>query len=103
MIALACSAHQAWSCNVLSLAGDMFPRRVVGSVTGLAGFAGSVAGIVLFTWVGRIRSAAVARGEPGNYVPIFVVAGVSYLIALLCVHLLAPELKPAEVEENRPA
>jgi ACS family hexuronate transporter-like MFS transporter len=103
LIALACSAHQAWSCNVLSLAGDMFPRRVVGSVTGLAGFAGSVAGIVLFTWVGRIRAAAVARGEPGNYVPIFVVAGVSYLIALLCVHLLAPELKPAEVEENRPA
>jgi ACS family hexuronate transporter-like MFS transporter len=100
LIALACSAHQAWSCNVMSLAGDMFPRRVVGSVTGLAGFAGSVAGIVLFTWVGLMRRAAVARGETGNYVPIFFVAGVTYLITLLAAHLLAPALKPAEVEEK---
>ena len=100
LIALACSAHQAWSCNVMSLAGDMFPRRVVGSVTGLAGFAGSAAGIVLFTWVGLMRKAAIARGETGNYVPIFIVAGVTYLITLLCAHLLAPKLDPAEVEEK---
>lgn len=100
LIALACSAHQAWSCNVMSLAGDMFSRRVVGSVTGLAGFAGSCAGIMLFTWVRMIRKAAVARGEPGNYVPIFIVAGVTYLITLLCAHLLAPALKPADIEEK---
>ena len=101
LIALACSAHQAWSCNVMSLAGDMFPRRVVGSVTGLAGFAGAAAGIVLFTWVGLMRKAAVAHGETGNYVPIFFVAGIGYLIALLCVHLLAPTLEPAEVGDER--
>ena len=103
LIALACSAHQAWSCNVMSLAGDMFPRRVVGSVTGLAGFVGSAAGIVLFTWVGLIRKAAIARGETGNYVPIFIVAGITYLITLLCAHLLAPALKPAGIEEKTAA
>ena len=100
LIALACSAHQAWSCNVMSLAGDMFPRRVVGSVTGLGGFAGSVAGILLFTWVGLMRKAAIARGEPGNYIPVFIVAGLAYLITLLCAHLLAPKLDPAKVEEK---
>jgi ACS family hexuronate transporter-like MFS transporter len=100
LIALACSAHQAWSCNVMSLAGDMFPRRVIGSVTGLAGFAGSCAGILLFTWVGLIRKAAIARGETGNYVPIFIFAGITYLLTLLAAHLLAPNLDPAEVEEK---
>ncbi len=98
LIALACSAHQAWSCNVMSLAGDMFPHRVVASVTGLAGFAGSAAGIVLFTWVGLTRQAAIARGETGNYVPVFIAAGIGYLITLLCAHLLTPKLALAEVE-----
>ena len=98
LIAVACAAHQAWSCNVMSLASDMFPRRVVGSVTGLAGFAGSVAGILLFTWIGLMREAAVARGEPGNYVPIFIAAGSSYLIALLAMHLLAPKTEPAAID-----
>jgi len=98
LIALACSAHQAWSCNVFSLAGDMFPRRVVGSVTGLAGFCGSVAGIILFVSIGLMRRAAIARGEPGNYVPIFLVAGSFYLVALTVAHLLAPRLEPAKID-----
>jgi MFS transporter, ACS family, hexuronate transporter len=100
LITLACMAHQAWSANVMSLAGDMFPRRVIGSVTGLAGFAGSVAGIALFTCVGLVRQAAIARGEPGNYVAVFIVAGGGYLVALLGLHLLAPRLEPAPLDEK---
>jgi len=33
-----------------------------------------------------------------NYVPIFIVCGVVYLIALLIIHLLAPRLEAAKVE-----
>ena len=55
---------------------------------------------MLFTWVGLMRKAAVARGEPGNYVPVFIVAGITYLITLLAAHLLAPALKPADIEEK---
>ncbi len=100
LITLAASSHQAWSANVFSLAGDMFPRRVVGSVTGLGGMFGSIGGTILFLIGGRIRDAAVARGEIGDYVPIFVAASVAYLTAFFIVHLLAPRLEPAQVEEK---
>jgi len=98
LIALAASAHQAWSANAFSLAGDMFPRRILGSVTGFGGFAGSVGAIALFTIVAKIRAAAIARGEPGDYFLIFLAASLSYLTALLIIHLLAPRLEPANIE-----
>jgi ACS family hexuronate transporter-like MFS transporter len=99
-IAVAAAAHQAWSANVFSLAGDMFPRRVVGSVTGLGGFAGSVGSIALFYLVGRIRESAIARGEPGNYFLIFLAASLAYVSAWLIIQLLVPKLEPAEVEQT---
>ena len=95
LIAVAAAAHQAWSANILSLPGDMFPRRVVGSVTGLGGFAGSIGGIILFTSIRLIRQAARARGEVGDY---FLV--LAYLVALVIVQLLAPKLEPAGIEEK---
>ncbi len=103
LIAMAAAAHQAWSANVFSLAGDMFPRRVVGSVTGLGGFAGSIGGTILFIVVGQIRKASIARGEPGNYFLIFLAASVTYLLALLITHILAPKLEPAKIEEPKAA
>jgi hypothetical protein len=100
LIALAASAHQAWSANVFSLAGDMFPRRVVGSVTGLGGFAGSVGAIILFFIVGELRDAAIKRGEPGNYFLIFLAASVGYATAVLLIHLLVPKLEPANIDQK---
>jgi ACS family hexuronate transporter-like MFS transporter len=99
LITLAAAAHQAWSANAYSLASDMFPRRVVGSVTGFGGFAGSVGAIGMFVGVAHLREAAIQRGQPGNYFAIFLAASLAYLAALLVVHLLAPRLEPAQVEE----
>ncbi len=98
LITLAASAHQAWSANAFSLASDMFPRRVVGAVTGFGGFAGSIGAIALFLIVGHLREAAIARGEQGDYFLIFLAASLAYLFALVIVHLLAPKLEPADVE-----
>jgi ACS family hexuronate transporter-like MFS transporter len=33
----------------------------------------------------------------GSYVPLFVMAGSAYLLALLVIHLLVPRLEPADV------
>lgn len=101
LITLAAAAHQAWSANAFSLASDMFPRRIVGSVTGFGGFAGSIGAIALFVIVGLLRQAAIARGEPGNYFLIFLAASLAYGLALLVIHLLAPTLEPARVEEGQ--
>jgi ACS family hexuronate transporter-like MFS transporter len=100
LIAVAAAAHQAWSANVFSLAGDMFPRQIVGSVTGFGGFAGSIGAIALFTLVAKIREAAIARGEPGDYVPIFLAASAAYVVAFVIVHLLAPKLEPVRIEDG---
>ena len=40
----------------------------------------------------------------GNYEPIFIMAGLAYLLALLIVHVLVPKLQVADVEgTNAPA
>ena len=38
--------------------------------------------------------------QTGNYLPVFVLASLAYVVALLIVHLLVPKLEPAKVEEK---
>ncbi len=92
LIAMAGAAHQAWSANLFSLASDMFPRRVVASVTGLGGMAGSIGGIALFVIVGILKD------HHYSYVSIFIAASLGYISALLFIHLLVPKLEQAQVE-----
>jgi len=94
LIALAGAAHQAWSANIFSLASDMFPRRVVASVTGFGGMAGSVGGTALLLIVGILKDHHI------SYVPVFVAASLAYPTTLLIIHLLAPKLEPARIEET---
>jgi ACS family hexuronate transporter-like MFS transporter len=92
LISLAAAAHQGWSANIFTMASDMFPRRAVGSVVGIGGMAGSIGGMLIATTVGLILQYS------GSYLPIFIIAGSAYLIALAIIHLLAPRLEPANVE-----
>ena len=39
LIGLACAGHQAWSANIYSVVGDMFPKSTIGTLTGIAQFA----------------------------------------------------------------
>jgi ACS family hexuronate transporter-like MFS transporter len=94
LITIAASAHQAWSANVFSLVGDMFPKRLVGSVTGLGGMIGALGGMVLFYVTGKVLK------QTGNYLPVFILASLAYLLALAIVHLIVPRLEPAQVEEK---
>ena len=91
LISLAAAAHQGWSANLFTLTSDMFPRKAVGSVVGIGGTAGAVGGMFIAMLVGAVLQAT------GSYVPIFIIAGSAYLLALLVIHLLAPRLEPAKV------
>jgi ACS family hexuronate transporter-like MFS transporter len=93
LITLAASGHQAWSANAFSLAGDMFPKRVVGSVIGLAGMVGALGGMALFFLTGIVLP------KTGSYLTIFVMASLAYSVALLIVHILVPKLELAQIEE----
>jgi len=92
LISIAAAAHQGWSANVYTLASDMFPRQAVGSVIGFAGMAGAVGGMLIAKITGSILQAM------GTYLPIFVIAGTTYLVTLLIVHTLAPTLEPVALD-----
>jgi ACS family hexuronate transporter-like MFS transporter len=92
LIALAAAAHQGWSANIFTMTSDMFPRRAVGSVVGIGGMAGSIGGMLIATTVGLILQ------YTGSYFPIFIMAGSAYLIALLVIQLIVPNLEPAKID-----
>ena len=91
LIGLATAGHQGWSANVFTLTSDMFPRHAVGSVVGLGGFAGAVGGMLISTFTGFLLQST------GSYLPVFIMAGSAYLLALAVVHVLAPRLEPAHI------
>jgi len=92
LISLAAAAHQGWSANLYTLTSDMFPRQAVGSVVGIGGAAGAVGGMFIALLVGAVLQAT------GSYVTVFILAGVTYLAALLVIQLLVPRLDPAKLE-----
>ena len=87
VIGLAAAAHQGWSANLFTLVSDTFPRRAVGTVVGLGGFAGAVGGMFISKVAGWTLEAT------GSYVPLLAFASVTYLLALGIIHLLTPKLK----------
>jgi ACS family hexuronate transporter-like MFS transporter len=91
LVALAAAAHQGWSANLFTLTSDMFPRKAVASVVGIGGMAGAIGGKFIAMLVGAILEAT------GSYLPVFIMAGCTYLLALLVIHLLAPRLEPARL------
>lgn len=92
LIGLALAGHQAFSSNLLSIPPDMFPKRAVGSVIGLGGFAGGVGGMIMAKSTGLVLDATA-----GNYTVIFACCTVVYFIAVAAIHLLSPRLKRVEV------
>lgn len=93
LVAIAASGHQAWSANMYTLVSDMFPRKAVGSVIGFGGMMGACGGAIMQIAVGVWLDAS-----NNNYVPIFIVAGTMYLIALGIIHLLVPRMEPARID-----
>jgi ACS family hexuronate transporter-like MFS transporter len=91
LISLAAAAHQGWSANVYTLASDMFPRQAVGSVIGFAGMSGAVGGMLIAKLTGYILQTT------GSYLPVFIIAGTTYLVTLAIVHALSPRLEPARL------
>lgn len=94
VIGVAAAAHQAWSANIFTTASDMFPKRAVGSVTGIGGMFGSLGGILLSLLVQKklfVYYRSIHQIETAYYI-MFVFCGLAYLSAWLFMHLLAPKM-----------
>jgi len=94
MIGIATSAHQAWSANIFTTVSDMFPKKTVGSVTGIGGMAGALGGILIAKAAGLLFDHYKALGsiETGYYI-LFIICGSAYLIAWLVMHFLVPKMQ----------
>ncbi|MGA2116105.1 MAG: MFS transporter [Bryobacteraceae bacterium] len=95
---LAMLGHQFWSTIVQTLAADMFPSNVVGSVAGLLGAAGAFGGMLFNLIVGALLTAY------HSYVLIFAIVGLlhplSFLIILLIVRKIELVTSPKACEER---
>jgi ACS family hexuronate transporter-like MFS transporter len=91
IIGIAAAAHQAFSCNLMTLPSDLMPKEAVGSTAGIGGTAGAVGGIIMTMGV------AAALKSLGGYSSVFLVAGMIYFVAVIVIHLLSPKLAKATV------
>jgi ACS family hexuronate transporter-like MFS transporter len=90
LVGLAGAAHQGFSANIFTLASDLFPHSAVGSVVGIGGLAGALAGAAAQLAVGKVVQF--------SYLPCFIYAGSAYLLALGVIQLLSPRLRPADLD-----
>jgi ACS family hexuronate transporter-like MFS transporter len=88
IVGVAALAHQWWSANIFTLASDMFPRRSLGTVVGIGGFAGAMGGVLF-----QRATGVVLQSNGDDYTPIFIVCGLAYVSALLIIHLLVPRVQ----------
>lgn len=82
IVTLIMFGHAAW--GNITLPAEVFPKTAIGTVTGLGGALGGLAGVITQQLIGRIAET--------SFTPIFLAGGGLYLLALLLVHLLIGEL-----------
>jgi ACS family hexuronate transporter-like MFS transporter len=93
VICIGAAAHQAWSANLFTTVSDMFPKKAVGSVTGIGAMAGGVGGVLVQLLAGFLTDAY--RETPQTaYLLMFIVCALSYLIAWGLMKAFVPQHKP---------
>jgi ACS family hexuronate transporter-like MFS transporter len=101
VIGIAAAAHQAWSANIFTTVSDMFPKRAVGSVTGIGGMFGAIGGILLSMALQKdlfVHYRSLGQIETAYYI-MFVVCGSAYLLAWVIMHLLVPKVNVIAAED----
>ncbi len=98
LIGLAASAHQAWSANLYTTISDLFPKRMVATLTGIGGMAGSLGAMGFPIVTGKLLDRfAAAHNITGGYSILFSVCAFVYLVAFAISHLLAPRFEQVKV------
>ena len=95
IICIAAAAHQAWSANLFTTVSDMFPKKAVGSVTGIGAMAGGIGGVVVQLLAGKLTD--VFKATPQHaYLIMFIICSLAYLIAWSIMKALVPRHKTIE-------
>jgi len=108
LIGIGCSAHQAWSANIFTTVGDMFPKSAVATVTGIGGMAGGISSFlinkgsgVLFDYSDKTWQGIEFLGSSGKsigYLIIFSICAVAYLLGWTVMKTLVPKYKVIQLQ-----
>lgn len=99
IIGVAASAHQAWSANIFTTVSDMFPRKAVGSVTGIGGMAGGMGGVLINAGAGYVFDYYKSIGDiTYGYTILFVFCALAYIIAWGVMKILVPKFSPVNLD-----
>jgi MFS family permease len=93
IICIGAAAHQAWSANMFTTVSDMFPKKSVGSVTGIGTMAGGLGGVIIQKLAGTLTDTFKENPQTA-YLFMFIVCALSYLIAWGIIKVLVPRHKP---------
>lgn len=106
IIGLAGAGHQAWSANLFSTIGDMFPKSTIATITGIGAMAGGVGSFLINKGSGVLFDYAAEQGanftffgfdgKPAGYMIIFCICAVAYLIAWSIMKTLVPRYEKIE-------
>lgn len=102
IIGIAGAAHQAWSANIFSTVGDMFPKSSIATITGIGGMAGGIGSALINKGSGVLFDFAEAsnmrlfgfEGKASGYLIIFSICAVAYLVGWIIMKTLVPHYKP---------
>ena len=107
IIGLTGAAHQAWSANLYSTIGDMFPKSTVASIVGIGTMAGGLSSFainwgsgILFDYaegMGPSFQFLQFAGKPAGYMIVFSICAVSYLLAWCVIKILVPRYKKIDI------
>ena len=108
LIGLLGAGHQAWSANLFSTIGDMFPKSTIGTIVGLGTMAGGIGSMSINLGSGKFFDWAAAQGanfqffgfegKPAAYMVVFCICAVAYLIGWCIMKALVPKYKPIEID-----
>lgn len=101
IIGLAGAAHQSWSANLFSVASDLFPKKAVGTMTGINGMAGGIGSYCINKFSGQLFDYADQtqmtfmgfQGKPAGYFIIFCYCAIAYIAGWTILKLLVPKYK----------
>jgi len=105
LIGIAGAAHQAWSANLFSTIGDMFPKRMIATITGIGGMAGGIGSFLiqksagaLFDYSDKVGLTLLGfEGKEAGYMIMFSFCAVAYLIGWIVMKVLVPRYKAVEL------
>jgi len=105
IIGIAGAAHQAWSANIFSTVGDMFPKSAIATITGIGGMLGGCGSMLINFGSGKLFDFAEKTGMKfmgfegidSGYFIIFSICAVAYLLGWIIMKTLVPKYKPIEL------